>query len=864
MKLWLRELADGVIPKDLFKTFEAASGSTEETAIALQRLANTNYETLKYIVKFLAVLISNSEKNKMVIKNVCIVFGPTLFKCPSDCAEDASPSSNFMNESLKTSNMLKFIIENQEKLFINDEYRTVKEKIVDVDETNIKKSNSMESLSSEPCDKDVKFTPTQHQEINKLVKSTVASFISGKLDRKSRSSSFTLKKEDSVKEDDIKTEGEKPSAEKEKMTKKKSFSFSLKRSKSQIKDKGESKDTQQILSPLSNVIADVLYDDTPRDAAVPQIKDRHSRENLLKSCEDIAPQARDKSSKEDLQKSADMLSPSVVISPAVTSSPNLIGLPNYSKPPEHPVSTPKFKRVGKSIPKLNTSTVSLLTPIEKKFEVVTPISPSSMAISDSNTPTASGILNFDLKPPKRPPPATPVAPVSPKYLPGTKVRSSILTKNIQSVSNADVSKPLEITPASPKGATKLQNGRAKFGSAEQLTTPVKQSPVTPASAFVTDFSTGINPTENKSLCLSTHLPGMPGRPAPPPPLEHLHAPSSPKREQHLSFLPASPISKKKSPLSPSVTNFTEPRVLSFMSPHSSSSDSIDQKKHKDTKNDENSPPLLQTAVRNRSKKLKKVDSIERKGTSNEDSKSPNNLSPTKSIEVADKNEENDNFVPLEARVTSTNVLGDKSPTLLSQELFKKSKSQLSKDDIKEVKETFKSLQALVKESKCSESDLAQYKSLKKVIKTWQQSETKIPQLSPTQSFADPPDNLQRLKDDKNKIKKELADLKEGYAQRTKDGITIPKEHKQLLKTLYEKYCDLKAQIESLEPSQDDKFNQLKARKRELQEKIHQYQEEFQTINGHPIQTPKDIEPLKEEYAEYKMIKKELESYQKTN
>ncbi|KAJ3308708.1 hypothetical protein HDV04_000964 [Boothiomyces sp. JEL0838] len=867
-KLWLRELTDGVIPKELFDTFDAATGRRKDTAIALQRLGNISYETLKYIVKFLITLISYSEKNKMVIKNVCIVFGPTLFKCPSDCPDDGSPSPNYINESLKTSMMLKFIIENQEKLFINDEYRLVKEKekVVDIDESNnIKKSNSVESLSSEAFERDVKFTQNQHQEINKLVKSTVASFINSKLHR---SSSFTTKKEDSMKEE----EPEKVTGEKEKITKKKSFSFSLKRSKSQIKDKEtkdkevkdkvELKDAPMLLSPLSNAVSAVLYDDTPPDVVQPKIKEKGSRDDLLKSTEILA-QIKEKTSLENVRVQGEHSITAEPIIP-IAATNNIIVLPSdvdNSAPPELPVSTPKFKRVGKSIPKLNTSGGTLLAPIDKKFDALTPISPANMLLSDSSTPTTSVVLNFntELKPPKRPPPATPATAgqTSPKYLPGTGARSDSLTKTIQSMS--DISTTSEAAPSPSKGINKLQYGRSTYGSAEQLTTPIKYSPATPGSAFITDFSTAITPTEHRNK-LSSHLPEMPARPAPPPPMDQIQSPTvpaSPKREQHLSFLPASPVTKKKSPLSPSVTNFSEPRVLSFL-PNSNSSDNIEQKKHS-SKTEEGSPPLIQTVVRNRSKKLKKVE-IEKKENI-EDAKSPKSLSPSKSLgtvsdpQANEANEQTDQFTPLQSKInSSTLILADKSPINLSQDLFKKSKSQLSRDDIKEVKETFKTLQNMVKESKCSESDLAQYKSLKKVIKTWQQSETKIPQLSPTL----PPeqDELCKLKEEKNRVKRELAELKDTVAQKTKDGIMIPKEHKQLLKSLYERYCELKGQIEKLEPG-DDRYNQLKQRKRELQEKIHQYQEEFQNINGHPIQTVQDIEPLKQEYSEYKVNDKKL-------
>ena len=50
---------------------------------------------------------------------------------------------------------------------------------------------------------------------------------------------------------------------------------------------------------------------------------------------------------------------------------------------------------------------------------------------------------------------------------------------------------------------------------------------------------------------------------------------------------------------------------------------------------------------------------------------------------------------------------------------------------------------------------------------------------------------------------------------------------------------------------------LKSRKKELQVLLHDYQKQFQETHGRPIKSAQDIEPLKKEYAEYKVISNSL-------
>lgn len=52
------------------------------------KLPKANFENLKYLVKFLAKLATNSETNKMSIQNVAIAIAPSLIWAPK--ANDAA------------------------------------------------------------------------------------------------------------------------------------------------------------------------------------------------------------------------------------------------------------------------------------------------------------------------------------------------------------------------------------------------------------------------------------------------------------------------------------------------------------------------------------------------------------------------------------------------------------------------------------------------------------------------------------------------------------------------------------------------------------------------------------------------------
>ena len=47
--------------------------------VFIDHLPLVNYSTLSYLIKHLKLISDNSEKNKMTVKNLAMMFGPTLF-----------------------------------------------------------------------------------------------------------------------------------------------------------------------------------------------------------------------------------------------------------------------------------------------------------------------------------------------------------------------------------------------------------------------------------------------------------------------------------------------------------------------------------------------------------------------------------------------------------------------------------------------------------------------------------------------------------------------------------------------------------------------------------------------------------------
>jgi Rho GTPase-activating protein 9 len=113
MKLWLRELLDGIVPAHHFNDFKEAT-DVQKLEKAVKDLPVLNKACLEYLLRFLNDLSKFSDQNKMTPSNIGIVFGPTVFRTPSE----ANPTStNYMLESMSSTEFIINMLTNIDVLF---------------------------------------------------------------------------------------------------------------------------------------------------------------------------------------------------------------------------------------------------------------------------------------------------------------------------------------------------------------------------------------------------------------------------------------------------------------------------------------------------------------------------------------------------------------------------------------------------------------------------------------------------------------------------------------------------------------------------------------------------------------------------
>jgi hypothetical protein len=186
MKSWLRQLKDGVVPKDYYQEFEQSKDSPQGIRNVLSKLPKANYLTLKTICQFLKKVTGYSTYNKMVVTNLSIVFGPCLFRCPSDDGTDSPASMSFMSESMKTSQFVKILLDNYSELFeYREPIRTMSEPAPNNPQVPLQplmslpipKSKSVDSVSSLTDPPRKPLSGNEHNRIEQLVETTILSYL---------------------------------------------------------------------------------------------------------------------------------------------------------------------------------------------------------------------------------------------------------------------------------------------------------------------------------------------------------------------------------------------------------------------------------------------------------------------------------------------------------------------------------------------------------------------------------------------------------------------------------------------------------------------------------------------------------------
>ena len=172
MKLWIRELLDGIVPKEYFHLFSLAKEPSDWLS-AFRKLPQTHAANLIFLLRFLKKLISYSAYNKMTCENVGIVFGPTLFKCPSE----PSQMENYMNETLKAKEMMINLLENADCILQPSIKSSPSTDSITLEQKKIIQPRFKSSPSTESLPEATGPTVEQKKVIQALVKQTVSSFL---------------------------------------------------------------------------------------------------------------------------------------------------------------------------------------------------------------------------------------------------------------------------------------------------------------------------------------------------------------------------------------------------------------------------------------------------------------------------------------------------------------------------------------------------------------------------------------------------------------------------------------------------------------------------------------------------------------
>jgi hypothetical protein len=98
LKYWLRDLAEPLVPEDLYERAIVSSNNEEGAIAVLDELPKPNLLVAKYMIKFLQVIgdARNQPVTKMNITNLALVFAPNFLRCPSE-----NPMAILVNSKLE-------------------------------------------------------------------------------------------------------------------------------------------------------------------------------------------------------------------------------------------------------------------------------------------------------------------------------------------------------------------------------------------------------------------------------------------------------------------------------------------------------------------------------------------------------------------------------------------------------------------------------------------------------------------------------------------------------------------------------------------------------------------------------------------
>ncbi|KAM3963935.1 uncharacterized protein ACR2FA_001968 isoform 2-T2 [Aphomia sociella] len=120
LKLFFRELKEPLIPCSMFHRVLAAcsikpkEAKVKEFRDIVQALPQCNRDTLKFLLEHLLRVTQYSERNRMHMANLAIVFGPTLLWAPAEQAH------NIAIDCIQQNNVVEYLLSEFKDIFVED------------------------------------------------------------------------------------------------------------------------------------------------------------------------------------------------------------------------------------------------------------------------------------------------------------------------------------------------------------------------------------------------------------------------------------------------------------------------------------------------------------------------------------------------------------------------------------------------------------------------------------------------------------------------------------------------------------------------------------------------------------------------
>jgi hypothetical protein len=134
LKLYLRELPQSVIPAEYYQKFmnialrfqgaqvpEDKQKAIIDLKLAVTEIPTDNFNILSFLCKFLALVCTNSDVNKMTVLNIATVFGPNIIRNVSE----ADSAELLMATADITQQLVFMMIEYEKEVFVEKQLESV-------------------------------------------------------------------------------------------------------------------------------------------------------------------------------------------------------------------------------------------------------------------------------------------------------------------------------------------------------------------------------------------------------------------------------------------------------------------------------------------------------------------------------------------------------------------------------------------------------------------------------------------------------------------------------------------------------------------------------------------------------------------